>query len=273
LNSRFGLEAVLEFYEKWELDIIRTLGYQSLQAMITVAANTVRTPEERTIFSAYLATTSLDATGLSAIQQIVNNNLAAQETANNVQIFNSIRKALTEFDSIRLPTSSIPFSYDITLDARNIQTGERRFDGTVKIDIQILEATYTITLHSRELEVDSIRVIDALSQNVFSGFDLEASKHFIHITTTRPLQIDERLTVEIAYYGNLQLNMAGFYQSSYPFEGTTRYLGTTQFERSSARYAFICYDEPEYKATFKLAIIHDSTYNAISNMPETVADN
>lgn len=44
-----------------------------------------------------------------------------------------------------------------------------------------------------------------------------------------------------------------------------RYLVATQFWEKEARSAFVCYDEPQYKATFKLTLESDLTYTAISN--------
>lgn len=41
----------------------------------------------------------------------------------------------------------------------------------------------------------------------------------------------------------------------------------SQFSYIEARKAFPCFDEPAFKAVFKTKIIHDSSLNAISNMP------
>ena len=46
-----------------------------------------------------------------------------------------------------------------------------------------------------------------------------------------------------------------------------RYLVTTHFQPTSARSAFPCWDEPHYKARFKIAAVRQRDFVALSNMP------
>lgn len=47
----------------------------------------------------------------------------------------------------------------------------------------------------------------------------------------------------------------------------SRYLATTHFEPTYARAAFPCFDEPSFKARFKMSIFRDRFHIALFNMP------
>jgi len=68
------------------------------------------------------------------------------------------------------------------------------------------------------------------------------------------------------YSGKLSDDMSGYYLSKYGDNDNPSYLATTQFESTSARKAFPCFDEPEFKATFQLNMTVDAGLTALSNM-------
>ncbi|KAL5559483.1 hypothetical protein UlMin_035694 [Ulmus minor] len=71
----------------------------------------------------------------------------------------------------------------------------------------------------------------------------------------------------IGYEGVLNDKMTGFYRSTYELNGEKKNMAVTQFEPVDARRCFPCWDEPAFKATFKITLDVPSELVALSNMP------
>jgi aminopeptidase 2 len=114
----------------------------------------------------------------------------------------------------RLPRTSIPLRYELTISSK-VNTGNTKFDGIVKIVIKMTEDADSITLNNKGLTVTSVKLTDTDSE-LDREVRYETDNDFMIIdVTSRKLVKDEQLTVEIAYTGELQLNMLGFYRSEY----------------------------------------------------------
>src|SRR4029077_18497856 len=67
--------------------------------------------------------------------------------------------------------------------------------------------------------------------------------------------------IHIQFNGILNDKLRGFYLSETP----RRRYAVTQFEATDARRAFPSFDEPAYKAVFRIALVVDKGDTAISN--------
>ncbi|XP_055631033.1 aminopeptidase N-like [Toxorhynchites rutilus septentrionalis] len=170
-------------------------------------------------------------------------------------------------ESYRLPNTTFPTHYDIHLRSE-VHTGDRNFHGSVDIHLRVLEPSNNIVVHHRGLAIQGaqIKSVDNPQQvvNLTWGYDPRVE----HLTlTSQTLLQSADYIMTITFSGRLATNEDGFYISSYvDSAGLTKYLATTQFESTSARMAFPCYDEPGLKATFTIWITHHNSYSARSNM-------
>jgi aminopeptidase N len=143
-----------------------------------------------------------------------------------VVLVSAVTAAPVQFDdedgSLRLPKSSWPLSYDLTL-TTNVHVGTRGFTGKVIIAVEIREATDFITLHNRGLTINSVKLISSSENELEMDWNEDTTKEFLIIESlVTPLQAGARVTVEIEFDGYLNLGTSGFYRSSYISESATR---------------------------------------------------
>lgn len=123
-------------------------------------------------------------------------------------------------DSLKLPNSSIPISYSLTLSFSVL--GTRSIDGNVIIDLEITEDTETIVLHSRNLNIRSVKLTAVSGGEVLdTTFGLQPENDFLIVNVTRTLLKSEKLSIEIVYTSVLQLSPKGIYRTSYKFNNLT----------------------------------------------------
>ncbi|XP_055546031.1 aminopeptidase N-like [Wyeomyia smithii] len=173
-----------------------------------------------------------------------------------------------DFDSFRLPNTSVPTHYNLFLDT-NIHLADFTFNGSVQIQLTILENTKQIVLHKSRNQILRVQLITTNQLHVaLDGVEYDLEKEFMVINTKTTLLQGSNYRLDIEFSGELRNDMLGFYRSSYvDAEGMVKYLAVTQFEASYARSAFPCFDEPAIRATFSISISCGWDYKATSNMP------
>ena len=168
------------------------------------------------------------------------------------------------WEDIRLPSTVSPETYNIhlTVDFENFQV-----TGSVSISCNVIDWVDFITLHAAAMTINSHTVQASNGQTVDHNGIFYPENDFFIFNLTEPLSPGQIL-VTLQFNYTLGDDFAGFYRSLYKdADGKKRYLAATQFEATSARKAFPCFDEPAFKATFTISITHHSYYRAWSNMP------
>lgn len=167
---------------------------------------------------------------------------------------------------MRLPSAVVPVHYNLNL-LPNLTT--LNFTGSVQISLLIIEDTNNITLHSLGLIITEASITPETTKHPQKVQVLEYPLHQqIAIKFNTMLPKGEKYTLNLNYSANLSDGLSGFYKGTYQIKNKTRILAATQFEPFAARNAFPCFDEPAFKATFRISIIRDADHISLSNMPK-----
>ncbi|XP_032683706.1 glutamyl aminopeptidase-like isoform X3 [Odontomachus brunneus] len=171
------------------------------------------------------------------------------------------------WNSIRLPTFAHPTRYNISIHPNLTTT---RVRGQVTIELYVDEDTKFIVFHSSgliitEKMVQEQRKVSKLKIAKFLEYPLREQ---IYLELDSTFRRKTNYTLHLRFASKLSNELDGFYLSSYSTpSGETRHVAATHFEPTFARTAFPCFDEPQFKAKFKVSIYRDRFHIALCNMP------
>ena len=185
-----------------------------------------------------------------------------------VTLFLALPAAAAEIDAkppaFRLGDAATPKAYDLRV---AIDPREERFSGEIRITLHVNRDAPVLWLNAEALDIDAAsftsqgktlpaRTIPAAHD--FAGFAVEGGFHPGDYVAT------------IRFRGAIEpLDTRGLFRQR---EGGEWYA-VTQFEAISARRAFPCFDEPNWKTPWRVTIDAPATDKAVSNAPEeSVAD-
>ena len=168
----------------------------------------------------------------------------------------------------RLPRVVVPTHYTLIF-SPDLAAGH--FEGTADIDATVREATSVVSLNALDLDIRDAW-FEVAGRQVAAEAETDVAHERVHLRAPEPLPPGP-LRVHLGFAGGLNDRLRGFYRSTFVDDaGVEQVLATTQFEATDARRAFPCWDEPDFKATFAITMIVDSSSSVVSNALETRAD-
>ncbi|CAH8442195.1 unnamed protein product [Schistosoma turkestanicum] len=178
----------------------------------------------------------------------------------------------------RLPHTLFPYFYDLRIQVHlhDNQTKEFFFNGSVSIKLNCQVSTTEFFVHAYNnlnVSLDQIHMFSLDDQDQKNSpveienitYHKDAECYQIRLLTPLQPYTHYILTFE-QFRSDIKFGSAGLFLSQYVENGTNKYLASTQFEQTLARRVFPCWDEPEFKAQFKVNIIRHDTFHSLSNM-------
>src|ERR1700675_4232455 len=156
----------------------------------------------------------------------------------------------------RLPENVVPDSYDLKFEP---DLASATFAGDELIHVHLQKAATSIFFNSAGIEFKEVWIgsVD-FKQAALVTRDEKNETATLTVPSVVPAGPAE---IYIRFTGILNDKLRGFYLS----QTARRRYAVTQFEATDARRAFPSFDEPAYKAVFRIALIIDKGDTAISN--------
>lgn len=163
----------------------------------------------------------------------------------------------------QLPRDVRPTHYDVEV----VPHADRMtFDGKVRINVDVLVPTRSITLNAVDMTFANVSLGRAQGKALVPKTSVDVNAQTATFTFDQPLPVGSYL-LSIDYSGKIGTQANGLFALDYPTEAGRKRALYTQFENSDARRFIPSWDEPAYKATFGLSVVAPTGHMVVSNMP------
>ena len=161
-----------------------------------------------------------------------------------------------------LPKTSSPKRYEIKLD---IDLENFTYVGMQTVEVEVLENTKLIYLNSLGIQVSHASLISNDKESINLSVEYFENDERISLSSKNVIE-NGTYKLYMEFKSEITNDLKGFYRSKFlTKDEEEKWIATTQFEPTSARNAFPCWDEPEYKAVFSITIVADKKYLRVSN--------
>ena len=173
-----------------------------------------------------------------------------------------------------MPKDFSPYLYELTINTLNFdpRTEPVLYKANVTVFFTCVRDTRVLVLNAKDIGLEAITLRSAGQELDFKVTDTRQENELLTIDLTQAASDEffkkgENYTFSALFHVLVKADNSGIFKRSYQTDDGTRWLLASQLEAAEARKAFICFDEPEFKARFALTVIHNENLGVISNTP------
>ena len=158
----------------------------------------------------------------------------------------------------KLPRWAVPQSYQLQF---RVDPKQDRYSGTTTIKVDLKKSSDHLWLHGQELNVGKVTVIDAAGRPHAGSYLAVAPKEGVARIDFGTVLKPQTLTLSVDFDAPFNEQLQGLYKVS----DAGQPYAMTQMEPISARVAFPCFDEPDFKTPFTLSLTIPNDEVAVAN--------